>query len=585
MKRFIPSILDVFRYFSVCSFIGILFASCASVVDDGSLRGEASVREIRAYLTQLGTLPPEQTIPEVVTLKSRENEPAQWLSDPDLTGGDADYYMLSRREMHKLSKTSLDNIPPTGVAGIIWPGALLQGRSVREGQPILIPIYDQRKPGRISLNVVSGDSVCFYRDVPTFSASNVTQAMNDILAPYTSGLPANTSFSYQSVHTKEEMAYFLDMTPEAFDATTKGAFDAVSWEKETSKVMVLLRQVFFTMVYDQPNIRDVFTSDMTPEELGRYSGEGNPIAYVSSVSYGRYFVLLYESESVSEDILSRSVSNIYEASQDQSVSVTAQDRRVVKKARVFLRQIGGDPEAGLETITGDPDKIREFIVGGARFSRDNVGEVMDYQVHHLCDNSILPVYRSLDVTYKVTEYIKARKENDVLLMIKNIRCMPLRQTGGNGHISTKSHFTLNPLILKVYDEKNQLVKTFPEFNPELTKIRTAGVKTERFFNHSFDVGVLGEDTGHYIVLEGSVYFYNRRTWSSNDYNAKSKWDSRTYPLRAEFRFNKITKRWEVRYGSATTPGLFGDMALSGNLCSCALEFHVGFSFYANYEIY
>lgn len=564
-------------------FISLLFASCTKEVDE-SVRTETMTREVKAYLDKIGTYPVEEFTRSENVL-SRKDDPAQMISDPDKIEGKADFYIRTQRTIQKLEKSAIDNIPPTGIAGIIWPGALLQGRTVREGQPALVPIYDKRKPGRISLNVVSGDESCFYRDVTTFSASNLTQAMNDILAPYTSGFPANTSFSIQTVHSKEEMAYMLDMEPNAFDALSQGAFDGVKWTHETTKVMIKLRQVFFTMVYDHPNISDVFTNDITAEELNRYSGEGNPIAYVSSVSYGRYFILLYESEAT-ERVLNAAVSSAYVNPKEQDApGITPQNRSVLRRARVTMRQIGGDPEAGLATITGDPEKIRDFIVKGATFSRNNVGEVMDYQVHYLCNNQFMPVYKELDTTFDVVEYNLAPKNNQVRITLRNIRCLPLVQTGGNGNISDKSHFSCGPLTVTVYNENGTVEKEFPDFNLGLWDVKTNGVSTTRYYNQVFNLGELGLDTKKKIVMKGSVFFYNRRTWSKNDTNARSTWNSQNYPFQVEFRYNSTTKRWEARYNANSKPELFREIAVEDNLCSCNLRFYLDFGFYANYENY
>lgn len=229
-----------FVTFLVSASVCLIAFSCTDEMDEFQ-RTEIKTRELQSYLDEIGKFPFENIIPETETELSRTDEPARYMRNPDVNTGSGGwgYYILSHRSKNKQSKTIIDNIPPADVAGVIWPGALVQGRSVRDGKPALIPIYDKRKPGRISLNVVSGDSICFWRDIDTFSASDVTQAMNDILAPYTAGFPANTNFSHHIVHSKEEMAYYLNMDTGTFDATTKGVFSGIGWEKQTSKVMRL----------------------------------------------------------------------------------------------------------------------------------------------------------------------------------------------------------------------------------------------------------------------------------------------------------------------------------------------------------
>jgi len=72
------------------------------------------------------------------------------------------------------------------LAGVLWPGNLVQGASLASGIPASIPIpAELRQPGNISLAIVTEGGFTMYRTVDRMSFSQVNQAMNDILSEFT----------------------------------------------------------------------------------------------------------------------------------------------------------------------------------------------------------------------------------------------------------------------------------------------------------------------------------------------------------------------------------------------------------------
>ena len=72
------------------------------------------------------------------------------------------------------------------LAGVLWPGNLVQGASLASGIPASVPIpAELRQPGNISLAIVTEGGFTMYRTVDRMSFSQVNQAMNDILSEFT----------------------------------------------------------------------------------------------------------------------------------------------------------------------------------------------------------------------------------------------------------------------------------------------------------------------------------------------------------------------------------------------------------------
>ena len=93
-------------------------------------------------------------------------------------------------------------------ASILWPGCLIQGKSIRgKNIPTAIPIISKRQPGRINLQVISGARSAgddgeglWYEEVSEMRESNVIQAQNKLIRRWQeSGVPASTSFTMEVV--------------------------------------------------------------------------------------------------------------------------------------------------------------------------------------------------------------------------------------------------------------------------------------------------------------------------------------------------------------------------------------------------
>ena len=86
------------------------------------------------------------------------------------------------------------------LADVLWPGNLVQGKSLESGVPTNIPVsVSKRQPGNISLAIVSSAGTIgapMYRMVDKMQFSSVNQAMNDILRGYDGTGPARYFFEY-----------------------------------------------------------------------------------------------------------------------------------------------------------------------------------------------------------------------------------------------------------------------------------------------------------------------------------------------------------------------------------------------------
>ncbi len=278
-------------------------------------------------------------------------------------------------------------------ASVLWPGNLIQGNSIASGVPNSIPITN-RAPGNISLAILSGDSAGtankFYRTINQFQFSTVNQAMNSILAGYHGGTPAKYSYTMEQVYSASQLNFDLSLGYTGPSVSASGQL-GLSFSNSKTYFAVQLTQQFFTMVYDDPQgASGAFGPGFTASELAPYTGSGNPVCYISSVTYGRIYILIYESTASSQD-LSAALNFAYNGGvASGNIKSTADFDKVMSQTTVQVLQIGGDPQAGLTAATAlSYNAINSFLTLGADFSSTNIGQPISYTVKYLKDATLV----------------------------------------------------------------------------------------------------------------------------------------------------------------------------------------------------
>jgi len=270
------------------------------------------------------------------------------------------------------------------LASVLWPGNLVQGASLSTGIPASIPIDpSRRRPGNISLAIVSSAGEVgtpMYRRVENMQFSSVNQAMNDILRGFDGTGPAQYLFNYQFIESTEALNFALNASFKGLGASASMNF-SISDSTHHTYALVTLHQSYFTMVFDDPaGLDGVFTPDITVNDLRNYTGNGNPITYISSVTFGRVFYLLYESTATREELsaaLNFSFRGIGAGS-------TFDHAETMQRTTASVFQLGGDAENSFTSVMAlDFDKIREFLERGANFSARSPGAPISFTVKYL----------------------------------------------------------------------------------------------------------------------------------------------------------------------------------------------------------
>ncbi|MDX2249816.1 MAG: thiol-activated cytolysin family protein [Bacteroidia bacterium] len=283
----------------------------------------------------------------------------------------------------------------SGNAEIIYPGNFLQGNSVSEGAPKIIPL--KRGTGTITINTLNGSSVVT-KTVPEVSYSSIAQATNDLIGSNNGNLTANISYTREEVRSLEELGVKMNAKYSSLTTKVKGSFNYNSSQTFNS-IFVKVTQSLYSIVYDIPNPETAFDPNVKPEDLQKYVFKGNPATYISSVNYGRIFYLLIQSTQSTEEIKAAVEASFNGGLVSGGGGIKVDNVSELDQVSVSGYAYGGDAGLAAGALIGDMDDVKTFIEQGGAI---NNGAPISYVVRSLEDPSIV-VAANLATQYTVSE--------------------------------------------------------------------------------------------------------------------------------------------------------------------------------------
>lgn len=459
--------------------IGLLASCKKSDINPGNgSQDPKNIQEVAALIESAGNLsiPPEKNDNTSKTLDSTY----YGNYEVESTGNTEACSKVTKRMKYNFTENSMEFSLLDPWPSILWPGCLVQGKSLRgENVPSPIPIYSKRKPGTIVLQIVSGAKAgeqgegTWYKEVKEMRNSRVVQAQNDLIREWRhSGIPAKTSYTLSVVHSFEETAIKAGLDVRAF-GKLKSSLNT-TFKKEHSYVLVKLYQQFYTLSYEDPEgFKGVFTQDIQKSDLANYTGPGNPICYVSSVTYGRAYYLLVESTISSSKLIADLNAAFGPVKVDGSVKVN----KTLSQSTIRMVQYGGDAQAGLAGAI-DPHKLSTFIQEGAIPSDKNVGAPISFTVRHLRDGELVRMSNTLNYEYDKVEYYPLQKANNVAFFLSDV---VVNVSGAEGRLASNNGYIKVVGATVEYASSSSSVgartKTF-----NLKDVSEAGIRSTAFMN-------------------------------------------------------------------------------------------------------
>ena len=232
-------------------------------------------------------------------------------------------------------------------AKIIYPGSLLQGKTLKNTTPDVISV--DRAGGTISYDLVNGNASSNVT-VDVVSKSSIYAAMNEIIATSPNVAPANFSFEYEQIQSREALAISMGLDIKTAFGKVGASFDFKN-DNSSNRILVKLKQTFYTMSMDLPtSLDDLFADSVTPQELAKYVQEDNPATYISDVTYGRVYYMLIESSSSYQELNVAVNASFGAFGAKVKADLEVDYLKELSNLNIKVIAFGGDTESTISTI-------------------------------------------------------------------------------------------------------------------------------------------------------------------------------------------------------------------------------------------
>lgn len=244
-------------------------------------------------------------------------------------------------------------------ADILWPGALIQGRSYRSGGLEGLPIQ-QRAPLRVSIPALRTADNFRVVDVP--NESTVGSAIGAMIGDATDRdlqVGATTTFKMETYHSERAFALSMNASGRYFWFSARVGGSTSRSASETT-VTVHYAQKMFEVIVGQPQTpAEFFSSAFTQARLDEQVrlgniGADNPPVYVATVNYGRMMAFSLTSTASASEIKATLQASYNALGSGASVQLSPRQRELLRRSTIKITSIGGDDSATTAMIrSGD----------------------------------------------------------------------------------------------------------------------------------------------------------------------------------------------------------------------------------------
>ena len=571
---------------------GLCFASCGEDSNGGGIptprpdnKDPKNIQEVEQLLRSAGHV--SEAVEDKLIAKavgSSTSEPALG-HNMEAVGSKADCDKVTQTMRYERTFNSADFALLDPSPTILWPGSFIQGKSIRgKGGFTVIPYIAKRQPGRISLQVTSGEQSLgtageglWYEEVQEMRENEVVQAQSRLIRHWQeSGAPASTSFSMQIIHSPEEAMIASGIDLDKSEGKLK-AFLSTGFDKKKSHVLVKLYQRFYTFGYEDPEGggKGAFMSTIEQSDLAPYTGAGNPICYVSSVSYGRAYYFLYESSESAYALLGALSTSFKDFQAGQPVGRS----RVISESRVRMLEQGSHANGGQGAVIS-PEKVFTLLKENVQPSPKNLGTPITFSLKHLYDARPVRMSNSLSYSYDKVSFIPRRKNNNVAIFLKDV--VVETSTKGTWVVSTRAQVKVTDASVK-YASTEHSDTTEPLLFRSQDERPQSGIRSTSYLvankSASLDCDVFGKN--HYnlatliVDLEIRPEAYNRnggRVGQSPQY----------LTLKRTFRYDESNRKWKPLGDGANMGGdAFHTLTTTRTFEGLTLDIRANFSFFVD----
>jgi hypothetical protein len=319
-------------------------------------------------------------------------------------------------KIEEVTKTRLlDSLSvATPIADVLYPGALVQGRSVMSGRMAPIPLKRAGGTITVTTDLAGASTKSSSRDLDEVRLSAIQDGRTELLRELNPSDSATAIlFASTQARTLEHglLNLGVDYKGGTIDASLKASLDT---GLKTSTAIVNFQEIYYTVAFTPPATAAPFLHpSVTLADVRKYAevanefGVPNPPAYVSQVDYGRSLTVIITG--------TESWTNLAAAIQAKmkagSVSIDGKYERTISQSDVHVLASGGSSAASVRLLQDPLNELPRYLTAGGAFTPDNPGQPLRYSVRYADTRDIVTV--ALSATFDETaDVIGATAQGD-----------------------------------------------------------------------------------------------------------------------------------------------------------------------------
>jgi hypothetical protein len=274
----------------------------------------------------------------------------------------------------------------TPISDVLWPGALVQGKSLVGGD--IAPIDLARAPGTITVTTdfAGGTDANVSRQVAKPELPTIQQARTDLLRELNPRASAGAITNYSTVarslsHGVVKLGLTVNFGALHLDANAK--FDE---SVETNTVMMRFNQAYYAVAFTPSGSPPTFFDESVRlDDVRRLTGLDNPPCYVSSVTYGRTLLVLMTARASRKEIeaaLKAKYSSTVEGHIDYSHD------ELLSQSTIRVLSAGGTGDSLLPVLRDPVKGFEEYVKQGINFSLNSPGAPIAFTARYLSNREI-----------------------------------------------------------------------------------------------------------------------------------------------------------------------------------------------------
>lgn len=414
---------------------------------------------------------------------------------------------ICSKQKYSLTKTPNQLVAINPFADTLWPGSLIQSKSLMEG--ILNPVpLGERSAGSITMAIATDTTGVFSKEIAEPSLASTTEAIKEILNTNINiDTPAKFYYKLTQVYSNKQLAVALGLhvdTPFNFDIQTSLNFNS---KEVKNRILIDFTQEYYTIAYaPKHGIKGFFNQTVDPLDLEAFMGEGNPLAYISSVSYGRKIFLLFESDASMSDLESAIKASFKGYGVTVGGDLAIKNKKVLSQSQVKAYVIGGNAEDALDALNtldeesgGTIVNLKQLMAEGANFSKGNPGVPISYTVRHVKDASQIKLVLNTDYEAKECSPVSSVNNPMVWTLKVSLEEVAIDKENSFCDFGDEGEFSS---CLKVAIDGGEELSVF--CNNETRKAKPGQVLSYGQSNHSALIDV-PQSPGKNITISGHVH--------------------------------------------------------------------------------